>query len=230
MKRILLVLSALLFAVPAFGQVPATDLMGLGMPGQLASKVSSMNAGQTADGADNSSTVTAGGGLSGQTRGASVTLYGNEHASNPGRAIIESGAVSGGDILNRVRGATGSFIVQNASGGTMWELDNSAGNLTSNATNGGGLIFSGSGDTISLQEATAGAACMGGLTANGATPVVVSTTCATTGARIFITRTSAESTAINAYVGTIVNGVSFSFTSEAADTGTYNWIIFKESP
>ena len=84
--------------------------------------------------------------------------------------------------------------------------------------------------TIGFQEAVAGTACSGTLTANGATPVVTSTTCAITGARIFLQRTSAETGTVNAWVSAISTGVSFSITSEAADSGTYNWVIFHEAP
>ena len=86
------------------------------------------------------------------------------------------------------------------------------------------------GKTIALQEATAASACSGTLTLNQATPVVTTTTCATTGSRIFLTRTSAESTALNPYVSAISTGVSFSVTSEAGDTGTMNWFIVHEAP
>lgn len=83
--------------------------------------------------------------------------------------------------------------------------------------------------TISIQEATAGTACSGTLTANGATPVVTSTTCALTGSRIFLTRTSAETGTVTAWRSALSNGVSFSITSEAADTGTYDWFIIHEA-
>jgi len=86
------------------------------------------------------------------------------------------------------------------------------------------------GKTIAIQEATSASACSGTLTLNQTTPVVTSTTCATTGSRIFLTRTSAESTALNPYVSAISNGVSFSVTSEAGDTGTMNWFIIHEAP
>lgn len=67
--------------------------------------------------------------------------------------------------------------------------------------------------------------CTGTLTATGATPVVTATTCAKTASRIFLSRTSAETGAVNVWVSAISNGVSFSVTGEAADTGTYNWLI-----
>ena len=85
------------------------------------------------------------------------------------------------------------------------------------------------GKTIAIQEATAASACSGTLTFNGTTPVVTSTTCATTGSRIFLTRTSAESTALNPFVSAITTGVSFAVTSEAGDTGTANWFIIHEA-
>jgi len=102
-----------------------------------------------------------------------------------------------------------------------------AGDVT--ATNGE-VILSTSGKTVALQEATAAAACMGTLTCNGASDVVTSTTCATTGSRIFLTRTSLDAdTTGDAYVKSISTGVSFTVACEASDTGTMNWIIFHEA-
>lgn len=95
----------------------------------------------------------------------------------------------------------------------------------------GEIAFSASGSTVALQEATAGAACMGTLTCNGASDVVTSTTCATTGSRIFLTRTSLDAdTTGDAYVKSISTGVSFTVACELNDTGTLNWIIFHEAP
>jgi hypothetical protein len=96
----------------------------------------------------------------------------------------------------------------------------------------GDIAFSASGNTIAIQEATAGAACSGSLTFNGTTPVVVSTTCAVTGARIFFTPTSdpTGSTAAYCWVSAISNGVSFSVDCDQANDGTGNWLIVKEAP
>lgn len=94
-----------------------------------------------------------------------------------------------------------------------------------------GDIASGtSGSTLALQEATAGAACSGSVTANATTPVVTSTTCATTASRIFLTKTSTSTVNGSCYISAISNGVSFSITCLATDTGTYNFVIFHESP
>ena len=95
----------------------------------------------------------------------------------------------------------------------------------------GDLVIANSGRTVSIQEATAGSACSGTLTLTAATPVVTSTTCATTGSRIFLTRTSIDAdTTGDMAVTAISNGVSFSVTSEANDTATVNWVIFHEAP
>lgn len=94
----------------------------------------------------------------------------------------------------------------------------------------GDISFSASGNTIAIQEATAGAACSGTLTCDGASDVVTSTTCATTGSRIFLTRTSLDAdTTGDFYVKSLSNGVSFTVACEASDTGTLNWLIVHES-
>lgn len=93
----------------------------------------------------------------------------------------------------------------------------------------GDLNFLTSGQTLGIQEATAGSACSGTLTANATTPVVTSTTCARTGSRIFLNRTS-NVNVVPVYVSAISDGVSFSVTGQATDTGTYNWVIFHEAP
>lgn len=88
-----------------------------------------------------------------------------------------------------------------------------------------------SGNTLAIQEATAGSACSGTLTANGASDVVTSTTCATTGSRILLTRTSALTAALaEAYVKSISTGVSFTTNAVATNTSTYNWFIIHEAP
>lgn len=95
-------------------------------------------------------------------------------------------------------------------------------------TAGTGLAISGSG-TLSLQEATAGTKCMGTVTATGTTAVVVSTTCAKTTSRIFISRSSLPSGTAQCTTQTIVNNTSFELDCDGAETGTFNWIIFNES-
>lgn len=104
--------------------------------------------------------------------------------------------------------------------------------LTGNVTTSGEVILDTSGKTLSIQEATSGAKCMGSVTANGTTAVTVSTTCATTGSRIFLTPTSdpTGSTAAYCWATNIVNGTSFDVDCDQANDGTLNWIIFHEAP
>lgn len=87
------------------------------------------------------------------------------------------------------------------------------------------------GKTVAIQEATSASACSGTLTFNGTTAVVTSTTCATTGSRIFLTPTSdpTGSTAAYCWVSAISNGVSFSVDCDQANDSTANWIIFHEA-
>lgn len=95
---------------------------------------------------------------------------------------------------------------------------------------GGSLGLTTAGATLQLQEGTAASACMGTLTLTAATPVVTSTTCAKTASRIFLTRTAIDAdTTGDMAVTAISDGVSFSVTSEASDTGTVNWLIINES-
>lgn len=76
----------------------------------------------TGDGSDNSLIRFAGGGAYGDTRGATMALYGNEHAST-GLARIDAGNVSGGmiqfhtDGTERARIAAGVLIVGTTSAG-----------------------------------------------------------------------------------------------------------------
>lgn len=93
----------------------------------------------------------------------------------------------------------------------------------------GDLIFTTSGGTISLQEATAANTCMGTITANGTTAVTTNTTCALTGSRIFLTRSSAPSGTAQCWWDTLVNGVSFNLDCDGGETGTFNYFIINES-
>jgi len=170
--------------------------------GATATQILTVSA-STADADDDSTLILCGGGGTAGTRGACITLPGEEVSG-------------GGDIT--INTGTGDFVLFSSAGTAVAAISSTL-----------GLSFQQSGTTIEIQEATAGAACSGTLTANGGTPVVVSTTCATTGSRIFTQRTSAETGTVNGWISAISNGVSFSFTSEAADTGTYNWFIIHEA-
>lgn len=94
----------------------------------------------------------------------------------------------------------------------------------------GDLAFSTSGKTIAIQEATAAAKCSGTITANGTTAVTVATTCATTGSRILLTRSSAPSGTAICWQTNIIAGTSFDLDCSAAETGTFDFLIVHEAP
>lgn len=87
-----------------------------------------------------------------------------------------------------------------------------------------------SGGTVAIQEATAGTACSGSATATGATAVVISTTCATAGSQVILSRSSAPSGTAICWWDTLVAGVSFNLDCTAAETGTFDWLIVHETP
>lgn len=171
----------------------------------------------TADADDDSQTNIGGGGAIGVTRGAGISLRGNEHTSGPD-VIINSGQAAGGDI---------SIVTNVASAGILLYTDNAALAATLGST--GELALNKAGGTIAIQEATAGSKCMGTATANGTTAVTVSTTCATTGSRILLTRSSAPSGTAICWQTNIVNGVSFDLDCSGAETGTFDWFILHEA-
>lgn len=181
----------------------------------------------TADAADSSLLNLTGASAVGTTRAGSLILYGNENAA-AGDVNITAGDAAGGNVTLNASNAAGTVIFQTASA-NRWVLE-ADGDLTSQATNGGDLNISSLGKTISIQESTPGSACMGSFTANGATPVVVSTTCAATTMRTLFTKTSTSAVNGSCYRSAISNGVSFTVTCLATDTGTYDWFIIKEAP
>lgn len=170
----------------------------------------------TDDGADTSVLKITGGGAVGTTRGSTLTLYGADALTYPGYAFLAS-ADAGWVQLSSI----GGEITLITGGHSRWSVKNASGDLYALT----------SGNTIALQESTAADACMGTLTCNGASDVTTATTCATTGSRIFLTRTSLDAdTTGDYYVKSISNGVNFVVACEVNDTGTLNWIIFHETP
>lgn len=200
-----------------------TGYFGTSIIGTAASTLIATN---TADAADSKAFAIAGGGAVGSTRGSSITVTGNEEAST-GQITLEGGNIATSHINNVLRGSGAEFRVSNG-GNRLWSIP-STGALTSDATNGGGIVLAKTGTTVALDSGTAATTCSGTLTANGATPVVTSTTCALTASRIFLSKQSA-STAVNGSctVTAISNGVSFTVACLATDTGTYNFWITQE--
>lgn len=154
------------------------------------------------------------------TRSATLRLTGNENA--------------GAGLAQLVMGGTADFsVIGNAGGTTILTVKGTAGGAGGiEVTGGGDVKIATSGGTVALQEATAGAACSGTATCNGATDVTTATTCATTGSRIFLQRSSADTDGVGQmYVKSISNGTNFVVNCVTAnDTSTFNWIIFHEAP
>ena len=103
------------------------------------------------------------------------------------------------------------------------------GDITATA---GDFIASASGKSISIQEGTSASACMGVSTPNGTTPVVVTTSCAIAGSRVFISRNAAIANLGIVTVTTSPNGTAFAYASTGvSDTAASSvvWFIVKES-
>jgi len=267
-KKVLLTLLLVPSLALAQNRTTATaNLMGLGMPGQLAQEVAELATGDavisnntpikfanasgasvsvlnlnasnqlqispgTTDAADNANLQLGGGGGFGSTRGAGAFFYGNEDpGSNDGKVLIYGGNVSSGDVQLQVTNASARIRFQDTAGNTAWSITD-AGLLNANATDGGDIVFSGSGQTLSIQEATATTACMGVATPNGNTPVAITTSCATTGARVFYSRVGAVTNMGTITTTTAPSGTGFSFASTgASDTlaSSVIYLIVKES-
>lgn len=196
------------------------------------------------DAADDNTLSLASAGAAGDTRGGFVNLLGNEVASVGGSIDLTAGNAATATVDVNLEHASSTFNVKDTTSGTVLTVTDAGavtsaagitattGNVTSTA---GSFVASASGQTLALQEATAGAKCMGTATANGTTAVTVSTTCALTASRIFISATSDGSgAAANDQVGcwttNIVNATSFDLDcSDANNNATYNWIIFQEA-
>lgn len=188
----------------------------------------------TADAADTKQVVLTGGGAYAVdgSRGAGLSLQGNEAGGTYGTFVAHSGTTTNSALIlrgNALGGAAG-IRLQGNTGQDLWTVNAGGGGvLTSDATNGGGIVLARTGTTIAVDSGTAATTCSGTLTANGATPVVTNTTCALTASRIFLSKQSA-STAVNGSctVTAISNGVSFTVACLATDTGTYNFWITQE--
>ena len=93
----------------------------------------------------------------------------------------------------------------------------------------GDLLLKLSGNTVGITETTPSSACRGVSTPNGTTNVAVSTTCATTGARIFYEREGAVANMGQISTTVAANGTGFSFASTgASDTLASSVIWFIE--
>jgi hypothetical protein len=186
----------------------------------------------TSDAADNEYSALAGGGDAGISRGSYVQVYGNEEATGLGRLDLRGGNVATGNVNAIIGNASAEVRVLNSSGNELWTFDNSGNLKNGDASLGGSILFGTTGSTISIQEGTPASACMGAATPNGNTPVAVSTTCATTGSRVFYTRAGAVTNMGTVSTTTAPSGTGFSFASTgASDTlaSSVIWFIVKEA-
>lgn len=175
----------------------------------------------TINGSDTKRICISGGGATNDGgRGAWICLNGSE--SSNGALRLGSGTGSGDAAI-----AAPTFYIQNGSANITWYFA-ANGDLIEDPTNGGNIIIQRTGKTLYIDSGTAASACAGTVTGTGTTAVTVATTCAATGARIFFVRTSAPSGTAQCWTDTIVNGTSFNFDCDGAETGTFAWWIQKE--
>lgn len=185
--------------------------------------------GSTTDGNDDGYIIIGPGGANNLERGSAIVMYANETTGgNHGDLKLDCGNVVGGDveiITPETLGVTNTYRRR-----FYWSAH--SGNMFSDADYGGDLVFQKSGSGLSIQEATGATACMGAATPNGTTPVTVTTSCATTGSRVFYSRTGAITNMGVITTTTASNGTSFAFASTgASDTlaSSVIWMIIKES-
>lgn len=209
----------------------AAIAMKFGDAGTTATQILTISA-STSDADDDSSIQLAGGGAFGTdgTRGATIVIPGEE--------------VAGGSDITYNAGASDTHIFKTANTETM--NISAAGVVTAaagfTATTGdiiataGDISIVATGKTIEFESGTAASACIGNSTFNGTTAVTISTTCATTGSRIFLSMTgdgsgAAANDQVGCWATNIVNATSFDADcSDANNNATFNWIIFHEAP
>lgn len=227
------------------------DLVALGMPGPLAEQVFQLGYGSsvspnttllltpptsgtqvvtfganTVDGTDTCSAVLSGSVSFANGRSGSVRTYGNEAASVPGWVDITLGDVSGAQL--RIQGANAnSSVTFRQGGGNTRCTFTSTGNISMDATNGGSLIFNGVSQGIQFK--TGSNARIGTTAAMTGTPgsVVVANTSVTANSVILVARRTTGGTLGHVNI-TVSAGVSFTITSSANETSTFDYVIFEK--
>lgn len=94
----------------------------------------------TVDGSDNKSIIIAGGGAAGPTRGAQISITGNESGSS-GSLLMQGGDTTVGHVILRVPNSSAQMQVQNGAGGVLWSISPANGNLEQSGTNGGDVLL-----------------------------------------------------------------------------------------
>lgn len=106
----------------------------------------------TSDSSDTSNLILTGGGNSGNSRGGSIELYGNEYASIGGDVILRMGAA--GDGIRFVGSAGNDRVLIDQSGDIRFTSGTPTGRLLTNTTDGdddGAIIIAGGGDFSSVR-------------------------------------------------------------------------------
>ena len=173
--------------------------------------------------------LTIGGGIANAAASGSRVVIESATAAGTGDLTLSTSDGANADAFVDLNGAASDFTVRNLSSATLFNITQAGLTTLSGAAGAGDLAFTNSGNTVAIQEATAGAKCMGTATANGTTAVTVSTTCATTGSRIYLSRSTAPSGTAICWWDTLVNGVSFNLDCNAAETGVFDWFIIHEA-
>lgn len=154
-------LTALLIPQPAHALSIAEQLVGLGMPSELAnylagaistitnavgitftgtSNVATLKM-DTADAADTKEIKITGGGAYGNTRGAGLTLAGNEKTTDLGLVELTTGDVTGAKLTLKAPNATGAVDISLA-GTVKWTFDVAGGGLLYKTAAGGFIAAS----------------------------------------------------------------------------------------
>jgi len=117
----------------------------------------------TSDTTDNKSITIAGGGGTSNSRGAKVSVYGNEYTTTGGGVSIVGGATTTGHIILQTQNSTALIDFQ-ANALSRWTI-NSSGTFNQDGTNGGDVVFNKAVGVI--RQGTADASDNGAIQING---------------------------------------------------------------
>lgn len=140
----------------------------------------------TADGADTKSVaISGGGGTGGGSRGGTLFLYGNEHASLAGQVFLQGGSVTTGHVLVRSTNASAEVRLQTNSSTRFAVI---SADLVQDATNGGNILLTKASSFVAQPAATtisAAGSAIGDATQLAATFNNITTVAASTGVKLY---------------------------------------------
>lgn len=167
----------------------------------------------------------------GSTTSATLRLAaGTSYSAAQGALILLNTVTANGSLrMLPGNGSTPAVIFANRSDLEVWRVNGNitSGDLISDATNGGNLVFNRLGKGVRVKE---GSNALMGVATLVAGTVTVSTTAVTATSRIMLTGQDSSGTAGELTVSARVAGTSFTITSTSGtDTRTVAWIIFEPS-